>query len=345
MAQPPGDGELGIALLPDALDFGEVALGVGKNLGFELRNHGTFDLHLFVDRCFETTREYSFRPLPVFTLEPGEYASFTATYRPTDVGNDNGCLSVQLDGSKGVAVAVLALEGHGVEGSAGLADLDIADFEVKGQARPNREETVVPRLFVRHSGGPREARTATVTGWQGESLVYSHSREVSGKRNVGDVKRWRFPPHRPVGAGDILWEATILDDLPDLDQRLAVTRVIEAATGVTPGLDLDIKRLRVNGEVVAGKGRAKPKLQVVNRGTIDEARPALLMGFQGGVEVYGETVAVADSPDGSRSSRFKFPPFRPEQAGDILWVLNLEDEVPDVDEALAVTYVTSSGSR
>ena len=115
-----------------------------------------------------------------------------------------------------------------------------------------------------------------------------------------------------------------------------VTVTVEAAAVI----DLDIAQFKVGKRV--SLARVKPiaiSLVVINRGAVNsQTRDANVVGTQGGVEVYNETLAVHDAVGNGRT-KFDFPAFTPSVAGDISWTVTIADDDPDVDEANAVTTV------
>ena len=63
-----------------------------------------------------------------------------------------------------------------------------------------------------------------------------------------------------------------------------------------------------------------------------------MTGEQNDIEVYNETVTVTDAVGNGRS-KFGFPPFIPDAAGDILWTATIADGDPGDDTAIATTMV------
>jgi hypothetical protein len=108
-------------------------------------------------------------------------------------------------------------------------------------------------------------------------------------------------------------------------------------------IDLDIaafhvkKRVRISARRSARR-TVSIKLVVKNNGTADQPRPATVVGMQGGIEIYNETLAVSD-PVGDGRSIFKFPSYTPEMAADILWTAVINDDDPDDDSATRTTRV------
>jgi len=69
---------------------------------------------------------------------------------------------------------------------------------------------------------------------------------------------------------------------------------------------------------------------------------ATVIGVQlqdgGAVEVYRETMDVSD-PAGNGRTKFDFPSFTPDAAGDVNWTATIADDDPDDDVATATTTV------
>jgi len=69
-------------------------------------------------------------------------------------------------------------------------------------------------------------------------------------------------------------------------------------------------------------------VDIRNAGTVNQPRPATLVGVQNGVTVYTQTLQVSDPPGGG-NSRFAFPAYTPTVTGTITWTLTLQDDNPD----------------
>lgn len=105
-------------------------------------------------------------------------------------------------------------------------------------------------------------------------------------------------------------------------------------------VDLDIKSFRVTNRVSITKGKSiKIILGVKNNGSVDAYRVATITGEQeGGLVVYSAFMDVYDDV-GRGSTNFEFPAYTPEDVGDIVWTAVINDDAPDIDEAVAVTRV------
>ncbi len=105
-------------------------------------------------------------------------------------------------------------------------------------------------------------------------------------------------------------------------------------------VDLDIARFQVSKHFSLAHGQAaiKIKLVVKNNGTVDQPRDATVVGQQGGVQIYNQTMAVSDPPGGGRTA-WVFPPFTPAVPEGIVWTATIADDDPDIDHESATTKV------
>jgi hypothetical protein len=102
-------------------------------------------------------------------------------------------------------------------------DLDIAQLRVSKNVRIGGKAVGI-KLVVQNNGTVDTNGTATVTGEQGGSVVYSETLDVFDA--VGNGKTtFELPDYAPTATGEILWTATIDDEDPDLDQETATTNV------------------------------------------------------------------------------------------------------------------------
>lgn len=327
-----------IDLTPDALGFGDVAIGASSTKSFKVKNKGTETLDgVTVGRCFETSPEYSWNPTDIFSVPPDESVKVDVTYTPEDVGEDQGCLAI-VSNDPDENPAILDVSGTGVEGAAGV-DLDITKFKVKKAFDPEAPEDVFVHLWVRNESDIDESAIAMVVGMQGGLVVYEETLEVADKSGNRGSKKYAFPSFAPAEQGEILWMATVDDADPDVDEAFAVTSVDGAQT---TSVDVDIDAVRIKVTKKLSLARARPvRLRVwfENPGLVDEPRSATLTGSQGGVEVYSETLEISDRPGDDAATRYIFPPFVPEAPGDIIWTVDIADDDPDVDLRSAVTRV------
>ncbi len=115
------------------------------------------------------------------------------------------------------------------------------------------------------------------------------------------------------------------------------------------GVDLHIVKFRVNRSVYLGgedDSSVHIRLVVKNNGTVNQSRPATVVGVQNGREVFRQTRLVS-APIG-RSATYRFRSFKPWATGDITWTITVANDSPHGDHATAVTHVgrrRSEGER
>jgi PKD repeat protein len=113
----------------------------------------------------------------------------------------------------------------------GLVDLDPVQLRNTKRVSLRRPKPVVLTLVVKNNGSEEGEALAAITGVQNGLVVYSHTLTVTdpvgnGRTKYDDDSVPSIPPFTPTEAGDILWEATIADEDPDIDEITAVTRVV-----------------------------------------------------------------------------------------------------------------------
>jgi hypothetical protein len=104
-------------------------------------------------------------------------------------------------------------------------------------------------------------------------------------------------------------------------------------------VDLDIAQLKVTKQVRLAN--VKPigiQLTVKNNGTTAGDASATIVGEQNGGVVYSATLTVND-PAGNGRTKFDFPEYIPDAAGEIVWTATIADGDPDDDTATATTNV------
>jgi hypothetical protein len=335
---PPATGP-DIDLTPSSLDFGEVVMGSSRALAVKVKNKGSDPLeNVIFNRCFQTSDEYTWDPMSMFSVPPGGEVVVVVTYAPIDLGVDEGCLEAQSN-DPDENPAVLEVTGAGVETSTAVVDLDIRDFKVKKKFQLGSADEIFVNLWVVNTGEVDEPRLAMVVGMQNGAVVYEQSLSVSDKGGNKGGRKYAFPSFLATEAGEILWMATILDDDPDIDEALAVTQVVGASQ---PSVDVDLDAVKMKPTKKVSLTRGKPvrlRVWVENPGSVDESRVATLSGVQGGVEVYSATLDVSDRPGDAAATKYNFPRFAPSAEGDILWTVSIADDDPDVDAMSAVTRV------
>jgi len=90
-------------------------------------------------------------PAGPFDVAPGGATPLSATYTPTDVGADTGCLAVASDDPV-TPSATLQLAGTGAQPPVASGDVDIDELKVPGGADTRRDRQIVPRAELRNRG-------------------------------------------------------------------------------------------------------------------------------------------------------------------------------------------------
>lgn len=335
-ARPAGGG---LRLRPDALEFGRVEIGTAATRTFQVQTTGGSSVDVAVVLCAGTSVEYAVSPDRV-TVSPGRGATVEVAYEPMNAGGDAGCVDLQpADGQPPLA---LRLAGTGVEQGAAPAevDLDIHDFKVRKELRLATPQQIQIRLWVKNAGSIDEPAPAIVVGSQNGVTVYENTLAVSDRPGNEGVSKYTFPAFTPDQEGDVVWTVTIEDADEDEDTATAVTRVL-GETSQTTGVDLDIRRFRASGLLsLSGAKPVRLRLAVQNNGDLDEPREATLVGMRGEDEVFSETFPVSDPPGNRGATNYRFSDFVPAAIGEIVWMVVIDDDDSDLDEAFAVTRVT-----
>lgn len=216
-----------------------------------------------------------------------------------------------------------------------VLDLDISEFRVSGTHEIGLSRPIEIQFSVVNRSSLSGSRAATVVGLQNGAEVYRATATVSA-RPRGGTARLAFKSFAPSAAGPIAWTATIQDDDPDADVAAATTAV------TVPLVDLDISQFQVTDKFDLANRNSRPvqiKLKVLNRSKINAVRQATVVGSQGGVEVYRQSLPVSARPNGVAEPNFAA--HVPRLAGQILWTASVEDDDADSDVATARTLVTA----
>ncbi|HTN51520.1 MAG TPA: choice-of-anchor D domain-containing protein, partial [Anaeromyxobacter sp.] len=211
-----------IALVPPALDFGAVNVGGQAMRTAQVQNTGTAALDVSsITACSGTSAEFTWTPSGPFTVSPGQEATLTVTYAPTDVGADTGCLLVASD-DPSTPSAQLQLAGSGAQATAG-ADVDVARLLVPYRVDPRRISSITPRILARNEGTANGSAPATLVGVLNGTQVYAQTIQVSLAADAFGA--FDFPPYAvaPSTTGTLVWTVAITDDDADLDQARART--------------------------------------------------------------------------------------------------------------------------
>jgi hypothetical protein len=121
----------------------------------------------------------------------------------------------------------------------------------------------------------------------------------------------------------------------------SATATVTVSIAPPVAVDLDIAQFKVTKRVRLAKVKSIGiQLTVKNQGAVNgtETRAATVIGVQGALEVYRETLPVSD-PAGNGRTKFDFPSFTPDATGDIVWTATVADDDPDDDTATATTTV------
>ena len=106
--------------------------------------------------------------------------------------------------------------------------------------------------------------------------------------------------------------------------------------------DLDIKAFTATPKINISARKPKPVkfiLTVGNRGNAAGSATAVLVGVQNGNVVYSQTLTVT-APRKGKKTKVLFPEYRPDAAGDIVWTVTVDGDIPDT--ATATTKVISN---
>lgn len=108
---------------------------------------------------------------------------------------------------------------------AGLAaDVDIKSLQVTKRASLSRNTEISLKLTVKTEGDVDAVVPATIVGTLNNIEVYRETMNVMDPVGGGATK-YLFPAYVPTLPGDLLWEATLVDDDPDEDLATATSKV------------------------------------------------------------------------------------------------------------------------
>ncbi len=168
-------------------------------------------------------------------------------------------------------------------------------------------------LTVANLTQPAAGTGSVVSNGNGTAVVYTAPAGFSG------TATFTYQARDPFGA---------------LSNVATVTVTVTAPAQI---VDLDIQQFRVTANVRVNQPIAV-SLAVRNNGTVNAPRLATIVGQQGGVEVYRETMMVND-PVGGGATTFNFQNFVPRLAVPVNWTATIDDDDPDIDVATATTNV------
>jgi hypothetical protein len=215
-----------INLNPSSLNFNTVFLGDSSSLSARIENLGTADLNVsMIDRCAGTGSEFTWSPTAAFVVPAGGNHSLVVIYTPLDEGVDLGCLEIVSDDPDENPV-LSQVTATGAQRPPVVVDYDISRFQTRTRVALSRVRAVQPTLLVNNPRGFIEPRSATVVGMQNGVEIYNETVEVASSAGLTRFPVV-FPRYTPVALGRITWTVTIADDDPDIDQAIAVTKVVK----------------------------------------------------------------------------------------------------------------------
>lgn len=330
--QPPADPDIAVA--PSTLDFGAVNVGATGGRTTTVSNAGDGELTVSALNLDGST-DFSLAPgapSAPFTVAPLSSIDLPLSYSPGAEGADSGTLSIVSD-SPGEETVTVALSGTGVVPPPEVCVIRVVppalDYGTIEIGSPLTLSTTVS-----NDGTVDCEVTATVVSTTGEFALVSQAVLTITSGGSEEVAI----DYAPVDVGDDA--GTLSLDSNDPARPSVVVPLSGSGVEVPRGLlDLDIAQFRATGRVRSA--RPKPvgiSLTVRNAGTVEGGALATVVGQQNGAEVYRESVEVSDGVGNGRT-RFSFPAYLPEAAGDIVWTATIDDDDPDDDVATASTIV------
>jgi hypothetical protein len=137
------------------------------------------------------------------------------------VGDDSGNLALVFPDR----TIDVPLAGSGVETPVEVLDLDIKSFKVTKKTSLTKGQGVISlKLTVQNGGVTEGSAPATLTGVQGDGVVYEQTLNVTDGVGNGST-RYAFESFSPDAEGDIVWTVVIADGDPDDDVATATTTV------------------------------------------------------------------------------------------------------------------------
>jgi hypothetical protein len=172
--------------------------------------------------CSGNSTEYSWSPSS-FTVSPGASQTVTVSYSPVDENQDVGCIEI-ANNDPDENPALLNLMGSGYVPLPQMLDLDIAGVRASKRVSLRRVKPIAVKLVIRNNGTIHGSAAASLTGTQDGVTVYNEVVDLNVP--VGQRAGIKFPAFEPTAIGDIQWSVTIADEDPDVDEAMAVTRVV-----------------------------------------------------------------------------------------------------------------------
>ena len=205
------------------LKFGQVEVGTMESRTVAVENTGTQMLDIAaVMPCSGNSTEYSWSPSS-FTVSPGASQTVTVSYSPVDENQDIGCIEI-ANNDPDENPALLNLMGSGYVPLPQMLDLAIAGVRAGKRVSLRRVIPIAVKLVVRNNGAIDGSASASLTGTQNGVTVYNEVVDLGVA--VSQRAVIKFPAFEPTAIGDIQWSVTIADEDPDVDEAMAVTRVV-----------------------------------------------------------------------------------------------------------------------
>ena len=250
-----------IALAPDSLDFGTVTIGGSASRTTQVQNTGNATLNVLgISLCSGTPARFTWSPAAPIAVAPGQGATLTVTYQPTDAVVDSGCLAIASDDPQNATVD-LSVTGTGSQTPVAGLDIDIHEIEVPGRVYARRTSSITVELEVRNNSLVGGTAPATLVGVLNGAEVYRQTIDIT--LQPGREGDYRFPPYalEPNARGTISWTLTVDDQDPDVDRATATTvllsgRIRDDSRDLVAGLTSGSSGGSVSGGCGSAEGSA-----------------------------------------------------------------------------------------
>ncbi|HEU4382595.1 MAG TPA: choice-of-anchor D domain-containing protein [Anaeromyxobacteraceae bacterium] len=220
-----------IALVPSSLSFGTVTIGSSASRTTQVQNTGNATLNVLgISLCSGTPAKFTWSPAAPLAVAPGQAATLTVTYTPTDAVVDSGCLAIASDDPQNATVN-LQLTGTGSQVQVAGLDIDIGEFEVPRYVNVRRTSSIGFEVEVRNRSLVDGTAPATLVGVLGGVEVYRQTIDIT--LQAGREGEYHFPRYAisPGARGTISWTLTVDDQDPDIDRATARTSLFTGTIG------------------------------------------------------------------------------------------------------------------
>lgn len=328
-----------IAVSPSSLGFGTVTLGASASLTAQIQNAGTATLNVTgIALCSGTSAEFTWAPAAPLSVAPGQSATLTVAYKPTDAGTDSGCLALTSDDPASPTVN-LGVSGAGAVQAVATILLDPGSLDfgtvIVGTTASRTTE-------VRNTGNAAlEVTSITPCAGTPATFAWAPAAPFTVAAGQSVTLTAAYAPTAAAAESGCL-------ALASNDPAHPTTQLAVAGTGAQPPVpsadaDVDIDELEVPRATSRKTTSITPRIELVNRSAVNASVTARLTGTIDGAQVYDQTIPVelAAGADGT----FSFPPYEISHAGraKLLWKATVTDQDPDVDEATATTWIARTG--